>query len=55
MRKSTGILLSVVMLLLGIIMGFLFSPIKGGLNIGNNSGNEYLKTNEADSEDDLPF
>lgn len=55
MRKSTGILLSATMLLLGIILGFLLSPIKGGLSIGNNSGNGYLRPDETDSGDEIPF
>lgn len=55
MRKSTGFLLSAAMLLLGIIVGFLFSPVKGGLSIGNNSGNQYPESEEYDDEDDIAF
>ncbi len=55
MKKSTGFLLSTAMLLLGIIVGFLFSPVKGGLNIGNNSGNQYPKSDEYDDENDIAF
>lgn len=39
MKKSTGILFSFTFFLLGIIIGFTFSPVKAGLSIGNNNGN----------------
>jgi hypothetical protein len=44
MNKRTGILLSIIGLLSGIIIGFLMAPIKGG--IGNNSGNSYYGNQE---------
>jgi len=55
MNKGTAILLSATMFFLGIIVGFLFSPIKSGLNmsIGNNSGNEYKKTADDSSESEI--
>ena len=39
MKKSTAILISTICFLSGIIIGFLFAPIKKGISIGNNSGN----------------
>lgn len=41
MRKSTGILLTAASFFLGIVLGFLLAPMKGGfsMSIGNNSGN----------------
>lgn len=39
--KTTLILLSVVCFLLGVVLGFAFSPIKKGISIGNNSGNNF--------------
>ena len=53
MHKSTGFLLSAAMLFLGIIIGFVLSPIKSGLSIGNNSGNQYLKSDESDEKNDI--
>ena len=52
MNKSTAILFSTSMFLLGILIGFLFAPAKGGINwnIGSNNGNEYKKGNESDSK-----
>ena len=35
MNKSTGILLGIVGLLLGIVTGFLLAPIKKGVTIGS--------------------
>jgi hypothetical protein len=40
MKKSTVFLLSATFLLLGIVAGFLFSPVKHGVSIGNHSGNQ---------------
>lgn len=41
MRKSTGILLSIISLMVGVVLGFMSAPIKKGINIecGNNCGN----------------
>ncbi len=39
MRKSTAILMSMVLFFFGIIIGFLISPIKKGIYCGNNNGN----------------
>lgn len=59
MRKSTVILLSSVMLLLGTVLGFLLAPIKKGMYIGSNNGNTRVRGMEDDlpytDEDDLPF
>lgn len=41
MRKLTGVLLAIIFLLFGIILGFLFAPIKKGIcikDVGNNNG-----------------
>lgn len=63
MKKSTVALLCSTMLLLGTLLGFLLSPIKKGLYIGNNSGNNNNGKNplddglevDYDDEDDMPF
>lgn len=66
MKKSTGILLSIIGLLLGAVLGFAAAPIKKGINIecGNNCGNykndelfdECAECEEYDDcEDDLKF
>jgi hypothetical protein len=38
-KKPTGALLALLCLFAGIIIGFLLSPAKRGIQIGNNSGN----------------
>lgn len=50
MKKVTGILLAIACLFTGIAIGFLISPIKGG--IGNNAGNTINKyyTKKENSE-----
>ena len=58
--KTTLILLSVVCFLLGVILGFVFSPIKKGISIGNNSGNNFGGTDAdmlpcEDEEDEIEF
>jgi hypothetical protein len=55
MKKGTAILFSAIMIFLGIIIGFLFAPIKNGINmnIGSNSGNEYEKITDDGSDRDL--
>ena len=45
--KLTLILLSVVCFLLGVVLGFLLSPVKKGIAIGNNNGNNF---GDADPE-----
>lgn len=61
MKKSTICLLCSTMLLFGTLLGFLLSPIKKGLYIGNNSGNTnsdpHSDQDESvyDDEDDMPF
>lgn len=39
MKKSEAILVTLCGFFLGIIIGFVVSPIKKGFDIGNNSGN----------------
>ena len=55
MNKSTAILLSTSTFLLGILIGFLFAPAKGGINwnIGSNNGNEYKKSDDPDSKSNI--
>jgi hypothetical protein len=65
MKKREIFLLSTTMILLGTIIGFLWSPTKNGVRCGNNSGNTYYGNqdecceewdSEADEdEDDMPF
>jgi hypothetical protein len=40
MKKLTAFLLSTALFFAGITIGFLLSPIKKGICIGNNSGNK---------------
>lgn len=39
MNKSTGIIFGAAVFFAGVICGFFLSPIKKGIYIGNNSGN----------------
>jgi hypothetical protein len=39
MNKSESRILALCCLFLGIVIGFLISPIKKGIEIGNNAGN----------------
>ncbi len=39
MRKLTAVLLSALCFFVGMTAGFLCAPIKQGIQIGNNSGN----------------
>lgn len=65
MNKREAFFLSAFMLFLGIVIGFLSSPVKHGLSIGNNSGNTYCGEDDCccgdlddckdDDEDDMPF
>lgn len=41
MERTVKILTALTFLFLGIIIGFLWSPIKKGIYCGNNSGNTY--------------
>lgn len=55
MNKSTGILLALTGFFAGIILGFLLSPIKYGLKIGSNNGNDnyiYGTNNDKSSNPD---
>ncbi|NLT15662.1 MAG: hypothetical protein GXY05_15150 [Clostridiales bacterium] len=40
MKKLTAFLLSMSLFFTGVTLGFLLSPIKKGIYIGNNSGNK---------------
>lgn len=66
MKKSTLLLLSSTMFLLGTVTGFLLAPVKKGLSIGSNNGNSYggapadkcgesCNIGEYDDEEDIPF
>jgi len=48
LKKSTCFLLTSLFFVFGIVAGFLLSPVKGGFNIGNNSGNNYTDRDETD-------
>lgn len=60
MQKSTGILISIVTFLFGVLLGILAAPVKKGLTItGNNNYNYYdgkeecsWNEGEWDDEDD---
>ena len=39
MKKSEVVLMSLCSFFFGVILGFLISPVKKGIDIGNNSGN----------------
>lgn len=56
MEKTIKILLACTFLFLGIIIGFLCSPVKRGVYCGNNNGNTYGKNelgyDPADWEDE---
>ena len=43
MKKSTFCLILTTILFFGIIIGFLLSPIKNGVFMVNDSGNDYHK------------
>ena len=49
------IIFSLFALLTGLVAGFFLAPIKKGMNIGCNNGNNYISREEADKElaDDL--
>lgn len=53
MKKSAFILPVLCSFFLGVLIGFLLSPVKKGFEIGNNSGNtnnNYGKKEEIDEE-----
>ncbi len=52
MKKTTAILLAFSALLFGVVCGFLISPIKKGIEVGNNSGNSttYLAPEKKQEE-----
>lgn len=50
------VIFSLFSLLVGLIMGFCFAPVKKGMNIGCNNGNNYNvpeKDKEEEFKDDL--
>lgn len=51
MNKSTGFLLAISGLFLGIIIGFLWSPVKKGMHCGYNNGNTYNYNGWNDDDD----
>lgn len=56
MNKMTAFLISTICFLLGLVLGFLIAPIKKGIQIGNNSGNNYVaKSKDNYSDDDADF
>lgn len=63
MDKRSITLLAVCAFLFGVITGFLYAPVKRGIQCGNNNGNitnHYYGDREVDEdldqpEDDIPF
>ncbi|MBR2175522.1 MAG: hypothetical protein IJ861_01070 [Clostridia bacterium] len=57
MKKSTVILIALVAFFVGVVGGFSFSPVKHGINIdveiGNNSGNKTIHKTSG-SKPELP-
>lgn len=56
MKKRTGFMLSLIFLMLGIIIGFLISPVKQGFGNNNGNGNNYFgkdkpEPDNTDNED----
>lgn len=52
MKKSEVILATLCGFFFGVILGFLLSPIKKGIDIGNNSGNT---TNNNFGDEDIEY
>jgi hypothetical protein len=51
MNKSEKIFIGLFGFLLGMVVGFLISPVKKGIEVGNNSGNtSYAKEPELEEE-----
>lgn len=48
MKKKSPVLLCTTFFLLGVVLGFLFAPIKNGVSIGNNSGNNSANVYDGD-------
>lgn len=46
MKRSTAFLLSAVSLFFGVIIGFLISPVKHEIEIGNNIGDNIGNNND---------
>ena len=56
MEKIIRFLLATTFLFMGIVIGFLWSPVKNGVYCGNNSGNHYGRFREDEvGPEDLPF
>ncbi len=61
MNKLSITLLAVCAFLLGVVTGFLYAPVKNGIECGNNNGNTtnhyYGKREEQpdETESDMPF
>lgn len=56
MREREAKLLGAACFLGGVVIGFLLSPIKKGMYLGNNCGNSYSgqgETEEIKSDEDL--
>lgn len=51
MKKSTAALLSFCCFLMGVIVGFLLSPIKDGVHCGNNNGNTTVYNSRKDESE----
>lgn len=51
MDKKEKVLLGAACFLGGVVLGFLISPIKGGIYCGNHNGN-YLKDGEKEEEEE---
>lgn len=45
---SEKVLVILCCILLGMIKGFFFSPIKRGISLGNNNGNTYVGSDDDD-------
>ncbi|MCR5687911.1 MAG: hypothetical protein K6G58_07825 [Lachnospiraceae bacterium] len=44
------VIFSLFSLLVGLVLGFFIAPIKKGMNIGCNNGNNYISKDEAERE-----
>jgi hypothetical protein len=53
MKKSVACAISLICLLSGIILGFLFSPVKHGIDVGNNSGNNSGNNYHTGKKDEI--
>lgn len=51
MKNSSRVTIPLIFLLLGVIVGFLFAPVKNGF--GNNAGNRFTLHINHDPEEDV--